>query len=276
VVLSAIESAVTRPVASPVTHDPSVGGAPDHPHGARRADALVRVCERWLHDAAQHASGAAAPAGLTVHVDLETLTAVDDGGRCHIDDGPAVSLAAARRIGCDAQVVTVLERDGIPLDVGRARRVLSGRIRRLLQLRDGGCRYPGCGVPASDTEGHHVVHWVDGGRTDLANLVSLCRFHHHRHHQGAFAVVAEPALPGGFRFEAKDGRVIDIGRTATPEADGVRATSPLGRGGPTDVHATPSAAGGGAPFDLDHTITVLAGNLANAAARRTADQPSGP
>jgi hypothetical protein len=277
-VLNAIESAVTRSSASVVADDPSADGEPDHPHGARRADALVRLCERWLHDAASaRGSGRApAPAVLTVHVDLDTLTGADDGGRCHIEDGPAVSLAAARRIGCDAEVVTVLERDGFPLDVGRARRVLSGRTRRLLQLRDGGCRYPGCGVPASDTEGHHVVHWVHGGRTDLANLVSLCRFHHHRHHEGAFAVVAETALPGGFRFETKHGRVIEVGRTSVPDANHGRATSPGRLVYKPGADATPVAAGGGAAFDLDHTITVLVGNLANVAARRSADQPSAP
>ena len=204
------------------------------------------ICERWLHDAAERGSGrATAPAGLTVHVDLDTLAAADDGGRCHIEDGPAVSLAAARRIGCDAEVVTVLERDGVPLDVGRARRVLSARIRRLLQLRDGSCRYPGCAVPASDTEGHHVVHWVDGGRTDIANLVSLCRFHHHRHHEGAFAIAADPAVPGGFRFETKDGRVIEVGRTAVLEADQGRATSSGSHASPADAQATPAAAGRG-------------------------------
>ena len=147
---------------------------------------------------------------------------------------------------------------------------------RLLQLRDASCRYPGCAVPASDTEGHHVVHWVDGGRTDMANLVSLCRFHHHRHHEGAFAIAAEPAVPGGFRFETKDGRVIEVGRTAVVEADQGRAPSSGSRASPADAQATPAAAGRGERFDLDHTITVLAGNLANAAARRSADQPSAP
>ncbi|MBJ7595584.1 MAG: hypothetical protein JF886_12130 [Candidatus Dormibacteraeota bacterium] len=37
-----------------------------------------------------------------------------------------------------------------------------------------------------------------------------------------------------------------------------------------------AAASGGAPFGLDHTIVVVAGNIANRAARRSAEQPSGP
>ncbi|HXL62028.1 MAG TPA: HNH endonuclease signature motif containing protein, partial [Mycobacterium sp.] len=35
------------------------------------------------------------------------------------------------------------------------------------------------------TDGHHLKHWSDDGRTTLDNLVSLCRFHQGRHHDGA-------------------------------------------------------------------------------------------
>jgi len=295
-VLSAIESAVVRPVASrdvdaagqacdsSGASDPCAEGEADHPYAARRADALVRICERWLADAAASAPvGGTARAGLVVHVDADTLSGVDTGGRCHLEDGPAISLAAARRLGCDAEVVTVLERNGVPVDVGRSRRVVSGRMRRLLQLRDGGCRYPGCAVPAADTEGHHVVHWVDGGPTVLANLVSLCRFHHHRHHDGAFRIVAEADSAtrsrGAFRFETSDGRSIGVQLAAPTDHGECRMRWRGETAGPDSERITPrrpAARGGGEGFDLDHTIVVLASNIANAALRRGAEQPSGP
>jgi hypothetical protein len=266
-VLAAIEAAVVRPAAVSAAgdgDDPCVEEPAEHPHGARRADALVRICERWLADAAAAAAPAGAmPAALTVHVDLDTLRGVDAEGRCHLEGGPAISVAAARRLGCDAELVTVLEREGVPLDVGRSRRVVSARMRRLLQLRDQGCRYPGCAVPAADTEGHHVVHWVDGGRTDLANLVSLCRFHHHRHHEGAFGIVADA---DGFRFATAEGRPIAVGLTGPHAPHDSAPISPQ----------SPAAGAGGAPFDLDHTILVLAGNVAHAAVTHSAEQPSGP
>ncbi len=200
-VLNAIESAVSRSLAhekaagEPGAEDPCVVDEPDHPHGARRADALVRICERWLYDvfSATKMPPARPRTALVVHVDVDTLSGADADGRCHIEDGPAVPLGVARRLGCDGDLVTVLERDGVPLHVGRSRRVVSGRTRRLLQLRDQGCRYPGCGVPADDTEGHHVVHWADGGETSLANLVLLCRRHHRAAHEQRWRLEWESA-----------------------------------------------------------------------------------
>jgi hypothetical protein len=42
-------------------------------------------------------------------------------------------------------------------------------------------------------EAYHVRHWIDGGGTDLANLVLLCRAHHHAHHDGEFRVTGRLA-----------------------------------------------------------------------------------
>jgi hypothetical protein len=72
------------------------------------------------------------------------------------------------------------------LDVGRSTRTIPPSIRRALEIRDGGCRFPGCGLRF--TEGHHIQHWVEGGETKLANLVLLCRFHHRAVHEGGFGV----------------------------------------------------------------------------------------
>jgi hypothetical protein len=42
--------------------------------------------------------------------------------------------------------------------------------------------WPGCERPPSWTEAHHTRRWADGGRTDLADGISLCRHHHLRLH----------------------------------------------------------------------------------------------
>jgi Domain of unknown function (DUF222)/HNH endonuclease len=79
-----------------------------------------------------------------------------------------------------------------PLDLGRTTRVVTPSQRLALAVRDGGCVFPGCDRPLAWTEAHHLVHWLDGGPTDLANLALLCRAHHRAVHEGGWRLVREP------------------------------------------------------------------------------------
>ncbi|MBT8396631.1 MAG: HNH endonuclease, partial [Gemmatimonadetes bacterium] len=65
---------------------------------------------------------------------------------------------------------------------GRRTRTVSPSLRRALEARDRGCRFPGCGLRFA--EAHHDKHWADGGETRLRNLVLLCRRHHRAVHEG--------------------------------------------------------------------------------------------
>jgi hypothetical protein len=75
---------------------------------------------------------------------------------------------------------------GGPLDVGRRTRTIPPALRRALELRDAGCRFPGCGLRFTD--GHHVRHWIDGGETSLSNCMLLCSHHHRLMHEGGWRV----------------------------------------------------------------------------------------
>ncbi|MCC5886006.1 MAG: DUF222 domain-containing protein [Gammaproteobacteria bacterium] len=113
-----------------------------------------------------------------------------------------LATETVRRIGCDAALVRVIESgDGEPLDVGRKTRVIPPAIRRALKRRDGGCRFPGC-THTRFVDGHHIVHWADGGETRLDNLVSVCRHHHRLLHEGGYSVVKRDA---DFLFVRPDG-----------------------------------------------------------------------
>jgi hypothetical protein len=139
-------------------------------HPMLRADALIRVCETWV--AADATTPVVAPTTqVVVHVDADVLGGELTGGRPRIENGPWLSPTSVRWLSCDADVVTVTERDGLPIDVGRVRRLITPRLRLAMQSRDKGCRYPGCSVPAAHTDGHHIQHWHDGGPTNLGNLV---------------------------------------------------------------------------------------------------------
>ena len=79
-----------------------------------------------------------------------------------------------------------------PLDVGRASRVVTPAQHRALAVRDGGCVFPGCSRPLTWCEAHHLIHWLDGGPTDLANLILLCRAHHRAVHEGGWQLARDP------------------------------------------------------------------------------------
>jgi hypothetical protein len=96
------------------------------------------------------------------------------------------------RIACDAHITPVqLDPDGFPMALGRTQRVFSTHQRRLLALRDGACRFPGCSRPPAHTDAHHVHPWSAGGTTDVDNAVLLCRYHHRLVHEGGWHIQAE-------------------------------------------------------------------------------------
>ncbi len=89
-----------------------------------------------------------------------------------------------RRLACDAEIIpAVLGSQGEPLDVGRAKRLVTLAIWAALVIRDRHCAFPGCDRPPLMCHAHHILHWISGGETKLSNLVLLCG-HHHRviHH----------------------------------------------------------------------------------------------
>lgn len=249
VVRAAIEAGAAALV-SELRSSSRAGGGVDDPaeltYEVLRADALVRVCEEWV--ASVSATPTPAPTRqVVIHVDQTALITRDPAARCHIEDGPWLPFDAAQWLSCDSDVVSVLERDGTVLDVGRVHRVLSSRLRLALQARDRGCRFPGCSVPPARAEGHHIKHWAHGGRTDMDNLVSLCRFHHRRHHEGAFDIRVVSGEP--MRFELSDGTVLrpvvalpSAGLTRNPE---VAANAAV-------------ALGGGEYFDRKYAVSAIA------------------
>jgi hypothetical protein len=188
----------------------------------RRADALVEMAATQLR-CGDHRDAHGQRPHLTLTVSDEVLRAKTRSTDAESEDTLRVVAIAqpaevggvgpihpeiARRIACDAvrSVVTVpptpddsswiLGAPAVPLSVGRATRTIPAPIRTALVLRDQGCRFPGCDRPPAWTDGHHIIHWADGGPTELANLVSLCRLHHRRVHEE------------GWRIHIADGSVV--------------------------------------------------------------------
>jgi hypothetical protein len=99
-----------------------------------------------------------------------------------------------RRIACDAGVIPmVLGSQGEILDLGRTRRLFTPAQLKYLWQRDKGCTIPGCGAPPWWCDGHHVIHWANGGATDVGNAALLCGRHHTIVHQRGWTATVTAA-----------------------------------------------------------------------------------
>ncbi len=164
----------------------------------RRADALVVVADAAAGSGlaqlcADDDDGKRRPAAertqVVIHVDAEVLADPSQPGCSEVAGGVgAISAETSRRLCCDAStVLSIDDKDGTPLSLGRKTRRISTALRRALSRRDDGCCFPGC-THRRFLESHHVVHWAEGGETNMENIRNVCSFHHRLIHEGGFAM----------------------------------------------------------------------------------------
>jgi hypothetical protein len=178
----------------------------------QRADALALLAETALHHELDP-GGPGERYQVVVHVDAPALADADQDGQSVLDDGTRVSAGTSQRLACDAsRVVMRHEPGGRVVEIGPRTRTIPPALRRALQHRDHGCRFPGCG--ARRTEGHHVRHWARGGPTVLSNLALLCRFHHRAVHEEGYGMDSD--ADGALRFRRPDGQPLPEAPLPTP------------------------------------------------------------
>jgi hypothetical protein len=173
--------------------------------GWSRADALVALAQGYLRgDRPERA-----PIEITLTIPASSLrpdAGSGDAGDAGEMGGAFISSEAARRLGCDAGVVEVVEDEhGVPLSVGRKRRTISGALKRALYKRDSACTFPGC-THRVFLEGHHIKHWADGGETSLQNTALLCSSHHRYVHEYGYEIELGP--DGRPRFRNPHGLLV--------------------------------------------------------------------
>jgi hypothetical protein len=169
------------------------GKCDDRTHERRFADAAVELAAHSLDNALVPQHNGVRP-HLNVNTTLETLLKLTGAPAADLEFSLPISAEAVERLACDCSVTRILlGSDSAVIDVGRARRVVTPSQRRALKARDKGCRWPGCDRPATWSEGHHLDHWIRGGRSDLANFVLLCHRHHWMAHEGKWQVVKTDA-----------------------------------------------------------------------------------
>ena len=180
---AAVLEAAIGPLSAPVPNE-ETGERDLRPAGQRRVEALAEVCRRSsaLDAHGQGADGAAgSAAALHVSIALTDLEQRTGAGEVlgSTATGTLLSPEVLRRLACDAALVPyVLGTAGEELDLGRVVRLFTRAQRRRLWRRDRGCTFPGCTAAGAWAKAHHVLHWVDGGLSDLDNAALLCQRHH--------------------------------------------------------------------------------------------------
>lgn len=180
--------------------------------GQRRVDALGDLCRSVLDSGLPQDNGVRPH--LTVVLSWEALIGRLGAAPAQLDGFGSVSTALVRQLACDAAISrVVVGPDGAPLELGRTARTASNAQRRGARVRDKGrCRVPGC--RSRLVQLHHLVHWVDGGTTDLDKLISLCPRHHRNVHSGRLRIESEHAR---FRFRTRDGRELSDDRDTSDD-----------------------------------------------------------
>jgi hypothetical protein len=271
--VAALEQARTgllgEPDDEPDDRPDSAWGCPDAARSAGLpgdADALVALANTALAAGPVDSSGDDRHL-VVVHADAAVLAGEPDpepgpDAVCRIEHGPGLTAQAARRLACDAALIAWVSsavNPGESLRLGRKTRKISRALRRALRLRDTGCQFPGC-PRQRFLDAHHVMHWVDGGPTDLANLILLCGRHHKAVHEDGFTLVPDPDTPQRWVFHRPDGTPVPTAPTAPtapagPASAGVPAETPTGHDPDSlrpDQH--------GEPFRLRDSVDVLCRN----------------
>jgi hypothetical protein len=134
------------------------------------------------------------PPAVRVLVTEESLRTRTGHGRIEGTSTP-VSIETVERLVCTSGTIPIeFGREGNVIDLGREARLFSPNQKIALAARDGGCMFDGCDRPASWTEAHHIKHWSrDGGNTDLADGILLCRYHHMLVHNNHWEIIRKHA-----------------------------------------------------------------------------------
>jgi 5-methylcytosine-specific restriction endonuclease McrA len=185
----------------------------------QRADALALLAETALHQGLD--PGAAGERyQVVVHVDAPVLADPEQPGQSVLEGGTRVSSETSQRLACDASRVVMRHDDkGRLVEIGARTRTIPPALRRALDHRDQGCRFPGCGLRF--TQGHHLRHWAHGGPTTLSNLALLCRRHHRAVHEEGYRVARLP--DGALQFQRPNGHLLpEVPASASVPADPIK------------------------------------------------------
>ena len=171
-----------------------------------------RTREQRLADALVEATTGDHHTELVVTCTLETLEGRAGSPAAETEWGGLLSGETVQRLVCGGASLRrlVLDGDGVVIDFGRRRRLLSPQARRALEARDRHCVWPGCDRPPRWCDSHHSHEWSGGGCSSVAESALLCGHHHRLRHEAGWQLLqigdgrwrAVPPLPPRWQSQA--------------------------------------------------------------------------
>lgn len=159
----------------------------------KRHDALAAAMGiAARHDEMPKLAGAAPT--LVVQADVKDI-ATGAGWSTIAGSQAPVPLGVARQAACSGAIQRVLLDAGRIIGVSVTDRVFTVHQRRAIVARDRECLIPGCHVPASWCEIHHVIEHAGGGETHTDNGVPLCWWHHRSLDRSGWEIRMDRGIP---------------------------------------------------------------------------------
>ena len=157
--------------------------------GQRLADGLVTHCRRGAGQG--HPDGAGPRPQLIINATLDTLAGIDGAPAGQLEWGGTVPAETVRRLACDGALSRITGLGELEWETTHAARSIPPATRRALVARDHHCVFPGCDRPPPWCDGHHLIHWANGGPTRLDNLGLVCGTHHRKVHEEGWTLRRE-------------------------------------------------------------------------------------
>ena len=157
--------------------------------GQRRYDQYMAILRQY-EEGQQAANGGAA--SVVVSITLDDLAGADANTLFQTNVGVELDAFDLVRLGMGGTsdfLLTVDGLSGVPLHLGRSRRLASVGQRIAMFAVQGVCSWAGCTTSMSECEAHHIISWLRYGATDIENLTGLCPTHHrcnNDHRDGSF------------------------------------------------------------------------------------------
>jgi hypothetical protein len=168
-------------------------------YGQRSADALV---ELGRQGSGNKRNGAGPRPQLIIRASLDTLAGTKGAPAGDLEGGGTIPAETVQRYACDSAISRITGQGELEHELDHASRTIPASTRRALEARDRHCVFQSCTRPSIWCDGHHLVWWTRGGKTELPNLGLVCRPHHRmvheegwrlvRHKDGSFTAIPPP------------------------------------------------------------------------------------